>query len=84
MFEELSDLASLGRTKRGSGGFRSIGSSGNKIFVTNANDQVIDERAAISVNDKVIINSDINDRSDKIITDSDLSESNDDEIEEIE
>ena len=84
IFEKLSDPALLGRTKRGSGRFGSTGSSGNKIFVTNVNDQVIVERTAMSANDKVIINSDINDRSDKIIIDSDLSESNDDEIEEME
>ena len=84
IFEKLSDPALLGRTKRGSGGFGSTDSSGNTIFNSNVNDQVIVERTAMSVNDKVIINSDINDHSDKIIIDSDLSESNDDEIEEIE
>ena len=83
-FEIVSDSTLLGRTKRGSGGFGSTCCSGNKIFVTNVNDQVIVERAAMSVNDKVIIDSDINDRSDKTVIVSDFSESNGDEIEEIE
>ena len=74
IFEKVSDLALLGRTKCGSDRFGSTGSSGNKIFVSVS--------ASTSVNDKVIIDSDICNIN-KIIIDSDLSESNDDDSEEI-
>ena len=75
IFEKVSDPALLGRTKCGSGGFGSTGSSGNKIFVSTVKDHVIIESASMSVNDKVIIDSDIS-NIDKINIDSDLSESN--------
>ena len=80
IFEKVSDPALLGRTKCGSGGFGSTGSSGNKIFVSTVKDQVIFESASVSVNDKVII--DIS-NIDKIIINSDPSESNSDNSEEI-
>ena len=71
----------LGRTKRGSNGFGSTGSSGNKrVAVAAVNDQVIVESVSMSVNDKVIIGSDIS-KVGKIIIDSDLSESNSDDSE---
>ena len=79
-FKKVSDPALLGRKKRGSGGFGSTGSSGNKIFVSTVKDQVIFESASVSVNDKVII--DIS-NIDKIIINSDPSESNSDNSEEI-
>ena len=72
----------LGRTKRGSSGFGSTGSTSNKTFVSTVEDQVIVESASMSVNDKVIIDSNIS-NIDKIIIDSDLSESNSDDSEEI-
>ena len=81
-FEKVSDPALLGRTKRGSSGFGSTGSSDNKIFVSTVKDQVIIESASMSVNDKVIIDSDIS-NIDKTIIDSDLSESKSDDPEEI-
>ena len=62
VFENVSDPALLGRTKRGSGGFGSTGLNDNKIFV-------IDESVSMTVNDKVIIDSVDN----NIIIDSDLS-----------
>ena len=79
-FKKVSDPALLGRKKRGSGGFGSTGSSGNKIFVSTVKDQVIFESTSVSVNDKVII--DIS-NIDKIIINSDPSESNSDNSEEI-
>ena len=82
IFEKVSEPALLGRTKRGSDGFGSTGSSGNKIFVSTVNDQVIVENASMPVTDKVIIDSDIS-NIDKIIIDNDLSESNDNDSEEI-
>ena len=81
-FEKVSDPALLGRTKRGSSGFGSTGSTSNKTFVSTVEDQVIVESASMSVNDKVIIDSNIS-NIDKIIIDSDLSESNSDDSEEI-
>ena len=68
VFENVSDPALLGRTKRGSGGFGSTGLNDNKIFV-------IDESVSMTVNDKVIIDS-VDNNIGKIIIDSDLSGSN--------
>ena len=68
VFENVSDPALLGRTKRGSGGFGSTGLNDNKIFV-------IDESVSMTVNDKIIIDS-VDNNIGKIIIDSDLSGSN--------
>ena len=65
IFENVSDPALLGRTKRGSGGFGSTGLNNNNIFV-------IDESVSLTVNDKVIIDS-VDNNIGKVIIDSDLS-----------
>ena len=65
VFEDVSDPALLGRTKRGSGGFGSTGLNDNKIFV-------VDESLSMTVNDKVIIDS-VDNNIGKIIINSDLS-----------
>ena len=65
IFENVSDPALLGRTKRGSGGFGSTGLNDNNIFV-------IDESVSLTVNDKVIIDS-VDNNIGKVIIDSDLS-----------
>ena len=65
VFEDVSDPALLGRTKRGSGGFGSTGLNNNKIFV-------VDESLSMTVNDKVIIDS-VDNNIGKIIINSDLS-----------
>ena len=63
IFEKVSDPVLLGRTKRGSDGFGSTGSIGNKMLAdAAANDQVIFESVSLSVNDKVITDSDISKR----------------------
>ena len=64
VFEDVSDPALLGRTKRASGGFGATGLNDNKIFV-------IDESLSMTVNDKVIINS-VDNNIGKIIINSDL------------
>ena len=65
IFENVSDPALLGRTKRGSCGFGSTGLNDNNIFV-------IDESVSLTVNDKVIIDS-VDNNIGKVIIDSDLS-----------
>ena len=65
IFENVSDPALLGRTKRGSGGFGSTGLNDNNV-------SVIDESVSLTVNDKVIIDS-VDNNIGKVIIDSDLS-----------
>ena len=64
-FENVSDPALLGRTKRGSDGFGSTDLNDNKIFV-------IDESLSMTVNDKVITDS-VDNNIGKIIINSELS-----------